>query len=131
MATYFDGSGKIWLTLRGFDWNWTDLVGCGRSYVWISKLDFVGYGGIQRDYRRIWMGFSLIQVDLVGFSSIQLHLDGFSCIQADLAGFSWIQLDLVGFRRIQKDSDIKFPSIWYGMYVWYVWYGMVWYGKYA
>jgi len=35
MATYLDGSGKIWLTLRGFDWNWADLVGCGRRYVWI------------------------------------------------------------------------------------------------
>ena len=42
MATYLDGSGKIWMTLSGFDWIWADLVGFGRRYVWISKLDFVG-----------------------------------------------------------------------------------------
>ena len=43
MATYLDGSGKIWMALSGFDWIWADLVGFGRRYVWISKLDFVGY----------------------------------------------------------------------------------------
>ena len=46
MATDLDGSGKIWMTLSGFDWNWADLVGFGRRYVWISKLDFVGYSRI-------------------------------------------------------------------------------------
>ena len=46
MATYLDGSWKIWLTLNGFDWNLADLVGFGRRYVWISKLDFVGYSRI-------------------------------------------------------------------------------------
>ena len=25
MATYLDGSGKIWMTLSGFDWIWLDL----------------------------------------------------------------------------------------------------------
>ena len=25
MATYLDGSGKIWMTLSSFDWIWTDL----------------------------------------------------------------------------------------------------------
>ena len=43
MSTDLDGSGKIWMTLSGFDWIWADLVGVGRRYVWISKLDFVGY----------------------------------------------------------------------------------------
>ena len=42
MATSLDGSGKICMTLSGFDWIWADLVGFGRRYVWISKLDFVG-----------------------------------------------------------------------------------------
>ena len=46
MATYLDGSWKIWLTLNGFDWNLADLVGFGRRYVWISKLDFVQYSRI-------------------------------------------------------------------------------------
>ena len=46
MATYLDGSGKIWMTLSGFVWIWADLVGFGRRYVWISKLDFVGYSRI-------------------------------------------------------------------------------------
>ena len=45
-VTYLDGSGKIWMTLSGFDWIWTDLVGFGRRHVWISKLDFVGYSRI-------------------------------------------------------------------------------------
>ena len=45
-VTYLDGSGKIWMTLSGFDWIWADLVGFGRRYVWISKLDFVGYSRI-------------------------------------------------------------------------------------
>ena len=43
MATYLDGSGKIWMALSGFDWIWLDL---GAGFVWISKFDFVGYGGI-------------------------------------------------------------------------------------
>ena len=46
MATDLDGSGKIWMTLSGFDWIWADLVDFGRRYVWISKLDFVGYSRI-------------------------------------------------------------------------------------
>ena len=45
MATYLDGSGKICMTLSGFDWIWADLFGYGRGYVWISKLDSVGYAG--------------------------------------------------------------------------------------
>ena len=59
MATYLDGSGKIWMALSGFDWIWEDVVGF--SWIWcrfvcgFSKSDFVGYGGIYRDYRRIWM----------------------------------------------------------------------------
>ena len=46
MATYRDGSRKIWMTLSGFDWIWADLVDFGRRYLWISKLDFVGYSRI-------------------------------------------------------------------------------------
>ena len=45
-VTYLDGSGKIWMTLSGFVWIWADLVGFGRRYVWISKLDFAGYSKI-------------------------------------------------------------------------------------
>ena len=45
MATYLDGSGKILMALSGFDWIWLDLAGSGCRFVWISKLDFVGYGG--------------------------------------------------------------------------------------
>ena len=46
MATYLDGSGKIWMTLSGFDWIWLDLLGFG--WVWTSQfewilLDLVGY----------------------------------------------------------------------------------------
>ena len=66
-----------------------------------------------------------------GYGWIQLNLAGFNSIQLHLAGFSWIQLDLAGFRRIQKDSDIKFPSIWYVWYGMYGMYGMVWYGMYG
>ena len=81
MATYLDGSGKIWMALSGFDliwedlvgfgwiwcrfvcgflsWillvmegfigiqrSWMDLAGSGCRFVWISKFDFFGYGGI-------------------------------------------------------------------------------------
>ena len=35
MATYLDGSGKIWLTLMVFDLYWYDLDACVRRYVWI------------------------------------------------------------------------------------------------
>ena len=45
-ATYLDGSGKISMALSCFDWIWADLVGFGRRYVWISKLDFVGYSRV-------------------------------------------------------------------------------------
>ena len=55
MATYLDGSWKIWLTLNGFDWNLADLVGFGRRYMWISKLDFARYSRSYLDYERIWM----------------------------------------------------------------------------
>ena len=46
MATYLDGSGKIWMALSGFDWIWADLVGFG--WVWTSNfewicLELVGY----------------------------------------------------------------------------------------
>ena len=46
MATYLDGSGKIWMALSGFDWIWADLVGF--CWVWTSNfewicLDLVGY----------------------------------------------------------------------------------------
>ena len=49
MATYLDGSGTIWMALSGFDWIWgiwLDLAGSGCRFVWISKLDFVGYSRI-------------------------------------------------------------------------------------
>ena len=46
MATYWDGSGKIWMTLSDFDWIWTDWVGFGCRHVWISKLDFVDLAGL-------------------------------------------------------------------------------------
>ena len=52
-ATYLDGSGKIWLTLRGFDWNWADSVGCGRRYVWIpswTSLFIVGFNWIIKGF---------------------------------------------------------------------------------
>ena len=42
MATYLNGSGKIWMALSGFDWIWGDLFGFGWIWcrsVWISKLD--------------------------------------------------------------------------------------------
>ena len=42
MATYLNGSGKIWMALSGFDWIWgicLDLAGSGCRFVWISKLD--------------------------------------------------------------------------------------------
>ena len=34
MATYLDGSGKIWMALSGFDWIWADLVGFG--WIWLD-----------------------------------------------------------------------------------------------
>ena len=40
------------MDLGGFGWIWLDLV---QIRVLISKLDFVGYGRIYRDYRRILM----------------------------------------------------------------------------
>ena len=109
------------MALSGFDWIWEDLVGFG----WIWCRFVCGFLSwmllVMEGFIGIIEGFGWIQLDLAGFNSIQLQL----------AGFSWIQLDLAGFRRIQKDSDIKFPSICYGM-VCMVWYGMyVWYGKYA
>ena len=54
MATFLDGAGKILMALSGFDWIWGDLAGSGCRFVWNSKFDFVVYGGIQRDYKRIW-----------------------------------------------------------------------------
>ena len=50
MATYLDGSGKIWMALSGFDWIWLDLV---QIRVWISKSVMEGFIGIIK-------GFSLI-----------------------------------------------------------------------
>ena len=39
MATYLDGSGKIWMALSGFDWIWTDLVGF--CWIWLQiRVDF-------------------------------------------------------------------------------------------
>ena len=39
MATYLDGSGKIWMALSGFDWIWGDLVGFG--WIWVQiRADF-------------------------------------------------------------------------------------------
>ena len=39
MATYLDGSGKIWMALSGFDWIWEDLVGFG--WIWVQiRVDF-------------------------------------------------------------------------------------------
>ena len=56
MATYLDGSAKIWMSMSGFDWIWVDsigfgwirldLAGSGCRFVRISKLDLVGYGVI-------------------------------------------------------------------------------------
>ena len=52
MTTCLNGSGKIWMALSGFDWIWgdlfgfLDLAGSGCRFVWISKLDFIGHGGI-------------------------------------------------------------------------------------
>ena len=38
-ATDLNGSGKIWMTLSGFDWIWGDLVGFG--WIWVQiRLDF-------------------------------------------------------------------------------------------
>ena len=34
MATYLDGSGKIWMTLSGFDWIWADLGGF--DWMWLD-----------------------------------------------------------------------------------------------
>ena len=39
IATYLDGSGKIWMALSGFDWIWVDLVRFGWSWVQI-RVDF-------------------------------------------------------------------------------------------
>ena len=53
IATYFDWSGKMWLTLMGFDWNWADSVGCGRRYVWILSwilLFIVGFSWIIKGF---------------------------------------------------------------------------------
>ena len=47
MATYLDGSAKIWMSMSGFDWIWVDsidLAGSGCRFGWTSKLDLVGYG---------------------------------------------------------------------------------------
>ena len=46
MATYLDGSGKIWMALIGFERILLDLLGFG--WVWTSQfewilLDLVGY----------------------------------------------------------------------------------------
>ena len=39
MATYLDGSGKIWMALSGFDWIWGDLVGF--CWIWVQiRVDF-------------------------------------------------------------------------------------------
>ena len=46
MATYLNGSGKIWMALIGFGGICLDLAGSGCRFVWISKLDQIGYGGI-------------------------------------------------------------------------------------
>ena len=39
MATYLDGSGKIWMALSGFDWILGDLFGFG--WIWVQiRVDF-------------------------------------------------------------------------------------------
>ena len=39
MATYLDGSEKIWMALSGFDWIWGDLGGFG--WIWVQiRVDF-------------------------------------------------------------------------------------------
>ena len=39
MATYLDGSGKIWMALSGFDWIWGDMFGFG--WIWVQiRVDF-------------------------------------------------------------------------------------------
>ena len=35
MATYLNGSGKIWMALSGFDWILWGLVGFG--WIWVQK----------------------------------------------------------------------------------------------
>ena len=40
IATYLDGSGKIWMALSCFDWIWADLVGFG--WIWAQiRVDFL------------------------------------------------------------------------------------------
>ena len=53
MATYLHGSGKIWMTLSGFDWIWLDLGAdtCGfLSWIW---LVIVGFSRIINGFSRI------------------------------------------------------------------------------
>ena len=83
MATYLDGCGTIWLTLRGFDCNCADLVGCGRRYVWILSrilLFIAGFNWIIKGFGWLWaalIGFGRIWSDLVGFGWIwaQIRVD--------------------------------------------------------
>ena len=39
MATYLDGSAKIWMSMSGFDWIWVDSIGFG--WIWVQiRVDF-------------------------------------------------------------------------------------------
>ena len=72
MATYLDGSGKIWMALSGFDWIWGDLVGFG--WIWAQiRVDLLGFSLIIERFGRIY-------VNLAGFSRILVHSGGFSCL---------------------------------------------------
>ena len=56
MATYLDGSGKIWMALSGFDWIWVDLVGFG--WIWLD-LGGDSYGFLS-SISSVMEGFSWI-----------------------------------------------------------------------
>ena len=51
IATYLDGSGKIWMALSGFDWIRAGFVGFGLIWaqIYVDSIilfDLVGYKGI-------------------------------------------------------------------------------------
>ena len=58
MATYLNGSGKIWMALSGFDWIWGPFVGF--CWIWNNSLDSFGHGNI----------FGWVWEDLDGFERL-------------------------------------------------------------
>ena len=53
MATYLDGSGKIWMALSGFDWIWLDLGADSYGFLsWILSV-MEGFRGIINGFGRI------------------------------------------------------------------------------